>query len=603
VSALGVLLGVGAGAGRAVDLSADMDLATAAIFGVLALLALFFVLRPELWRRLWFTQVDPRPAGLMRITFGVVVLWSLLDLLPHVHLLFTDEGLWPTALARKRYGGVLREVWDPEAGFSGPLGFVRAFLRRFSLFHLRSDPPFVFAIYGLTMATTVAVIVGWRTRLMTISTWLLLNTIYGYSPIFYSGGDTVIRIFFFLGMFLRWGEAYSVDGWRRQRRAIVDDGAAQLLSPRLIPAWPARLMMIQLAIVYGATGVMKSGLTWFDGTALYYAVNLDHFYRHPAQIPLVVALQRFGVLPVLTWVTRLWETLFPLALVGLGLRALERERGSVRLWGAAGAVRRWLSYGCVVGFFVLLAYLAALTTSYYYETKFSPWPSVDRMTMARIVQASALALPALVIGAYVGIRRWAPRVHAWTLRWVLGRRVWLGLGVGMHLGIELLMNVGTFVALMVAIYPLWLRASEIEGFWRWAGSRALAPGEEGAPKREGLRGWLRAPGRRLRFRAARPRVVVVHGADERSIRRAALLRVWDLCGRLEFVCESGEERAAGVGQGLRVRIGNGSVLVGGRAGAVLCRVFPGLWVVAPWSVVPGVGRGVGWIVLRVLRQR
>ncbi len=604
---------------RSVDVSADQGVASLAIVGLIGLLVFYFVLRPAHWRRIWFTRVDPRPAALMRIAFGIVVLWSLIDLVPHAGMLFTDEGLWPTALARKRYGGHLRSVWDPQEGFSSTAGLIRAFFSRSSLLHLRSDPPFVFTIYAFAMASIVGVIVGWRTRLMTVSAWFLINSIYNYSPIFYTGGDTVIRVFLFLGMFLRWGEAYSLDSWRRRRAAILEGTTLRLPPLSLIPAWPVRLMMVQLAVVYGTTGAMKNGITWFDGTALYYALNLDHFYRHPAQIPLVVGLQRIGLLPFLTWVTRLWETLFPLVLVGLGLRAFERERGrergAHRLWGQAGRTRRLLSYACVAGVFLLMAYLGALTTAYYYDEKLSPWPGLDRMTAARIVQASALALPALLIGLYVGLRRRWPRAHAWVLRWLLGRRLWLGLGAVMHVSIELLMNVGTFVQVMLAIYPLWLRGEEVDALWRFFGSRALALGEGDAPSREGLgpkgwlrvRSWLLAPRRRLRHRIARPRFVVVHGAEQASIRRAALLRCWDLCGRLEFepsAVSAGSSAGAGTARmDLRLRTESGRELVGNAAGVQLCRLLPGLWLLAPLSVVPLLGEGVGWLVLGLLGQR
>ena len=46
--------------------------------------------------------------------------------------------------------------------------------------------------------------------------------------------------------------------------------------PRMKP-WPVRLLMIQLACIYSATGLLKSGKTWANGTAHYYALNHDHF--------------------------------------------------------------------------------------------------------------------------------------------------------------------------------------------------------------------------------------------------------------------------------------------------------------------------------------
>ncbi|HGG56795.1 MAG TPA: hypothetical protein ENK31_03245 [Nannocystis exedens] len=193
----------------------------------------------------------------------------------------------------------------------------------------------------------------------------------------------------------------------------------------------------------------------------------------------------------------------------------------------------------------------------------------------------------------------------------------------MHVCIELLMNVGTFVQVMLAIYPLWLRGEEVDALWRFVGSRALAPGEGDAPSREepSLKGWSRmrfwllAPSRRLRYRCPRPRFVVLYGADQASIRRAALLRCWDLCGRLEFeprvVSASASTRAgASASAGVRpermelhLRTESGRELVGNAAGAQLCRLLPGLWLLAPLSVVPLLGGGIGWLVLGLLGQR
>ncbi|MEZ4383552.1 MAG: HTTM domain-containing protein [Nannocystaceae bacterium] len=586
---------------RLTDVSAHLDAATAAIFAGVACVALFFALRPELWRRLWFTKIDPRPAALCRVAFGAVVLWSLVDLLPYARMLFTDEGIWPTTLARKRFAGHMATAWDPEHGFASGVELVRAVWGRFSLFHLRSDPPFVFAIYGLTIAAVVALIAGWRTRLATIAAWLLLNTIYSYSAIFYTGGDTVIRVFLFLGIFLRWGDAYSVDAWRRRRRALLG-GARSLPAPPLIPAWPAQLMILQLTIIYCATGALKSGLTWLDGTALYYALSLDHFYRHPDQIALGVVLQRIGALPLLTWATKLWETLFPFAAIGLALQAFERERrgpDGARLWGDAGPLRRALSYACVAGFFALAAYVAALAAAYYYDASLSPWPSVDGQMMARLVQAAVLAAPALLVALYLGLRRWAPRAHAWLIDVGLDRRLWLGFGVAMHLGIDLLMNVGTFVQVMLAVYLIWLKGDDVDALWRWVGSRPLRPGEGDAPARVGLRGWLCAPLRRLRHRAPRPRYTIAYApGDDAAIRRAALLRCWDLGGRLDFAADPSLPGGA-----LRMRSPEGAALAPSAAGVALCRLLPGLWPLAPLTLVPGVRAGIAALSLAILRQR
>lgn len=583
--------------GPPVDVSAHLTLATGLLWLATACLVGFFVVRPELWRRLWLGRVDPRPAGLFRIVFGIVVLWTLLDLIPLIRFLFTDEGLWLPKLARKHYGGELRRLWDEEHGFEHWWSIIPALWGKFSLFHLRADPPFVHAVFALTFASVTAMILGIRTRLATLVSWFLVNTIYSYSPIFYSGGDTVIRCFLFLGLLTRWGEAYSLDAWWRRKKEILA-GAARLPALRKIPAWPLRLMMLQLAIIYCATGALKAGLTWVDGTALFYALSLDHFYRHPAEIRVATFLHMIGALPLATWITKIWETLFPLALIGLALRAFEREK-LAGVWPAAAAWRRWLSYALVATVALVLAYLAGLAAFYFYRPEEAPWPLSKEQAQA-IATTIGLVGPALLLGAYLWIRARAPRAHAWALQWLCGKRLWLGIGVVMHLVIDVMMNVGTFVQVMLAVYIPWLTGAELEATWRTLMSRPLAPGEGARPRR--AKPWkqsLLGPLDRLRYRAPRPSYVLYHHPDDASIRRAALVRCWDLGGRLTF--EPDPSLTSGA---LAVQVpGEASRRAGAPAGRALVAILPGFWWLYPWCLLPGLRTLAGRVVLRTFELR
>ena len=577
-----------------VDVSAHIDGATAALWAALGLALLFFALRPELWRRLWLVRVDPRPAGLFRIVFGVVVLWTMLDLLPLARFLFTDEGLWLPGMARRNYGGEFRGLWDPAHGFEHWYDWLLALWYRFSLFHVRADPPFVFAVYAATLASLTLMILGVKTRITTIVSWFLVNSIYSYSPIFYSGGDTVLRVFLFLGMLTRWGEAYALDTWWRRKRAVLA-GAAQVPPLRTIPAWPLRIMMLQLAIIYCATGALKSGHTWMDGTALFFALNLDHFYRHPGQIYLVTFLQMIWVLPIATWITRIWETAFPLAMIGAAVRAYERERRA-GTWPRVPAWRRVPSYLCLAAIFGLAAYIIGLTALYYYDPSVGPWP-IDRPQAAALFGALTLAVPAAVLGLYLALRRWRPRAHRIALDWLLGKRLWLGIGVVMHLGIDLLMNVGTFVQVMLAVYIPWLSGAELDQVWRTLMSRPQAAGAGDRPRRP--KRWqavLLAPVDRLRFRAPRPPYMVRHHPDDASVRRAALLRMWDLGGRLQF---EADESVAPLQ--LCVEVPGLGRRCDAAAGRALVAVLPGFWWMYPWCLAPGLARACGWMVLRTFR--
>jgi hypothetical protein len=541
----------------------------------------------------FFARVDPRPAGLMRIAFGTAVLWTFADLAVDARVLFTDEGMWLTSMSRSHSMDSLGYLWDPESGFPHWWSVLLALPGRFTLLHFRSDPPFVFAVYAGLLLSLALVILGRWTRPATVLSWVLAEQLYRYNPLFQTSGDFVVRVFLFLAMFLRWGEAYSLDSLRRRRALVLGDAAA-FPSLRRIPAWPLRLMMVQLAVIYCLNGLHKSGSTWRDGTALYYALNLDHFYRVPAQ-GVVTSLQSIGVLPVLTWTTRWWELLFPLALAGVALRGYEHDRRAGR-WPRPSAWRVRLSWVLLGAVSALVASAAGLITGRYVESGRLDVALPAPVAGAATALAAASAAPVLV-AAYRLLRRRAPRLFSFALRWVLGRRVWLGFGVALHAGIDLGLNVGTFPQVMVATYPCWLTGADVEAFWRYVLSRPLRPGEGARPVRGAWTRLLLGPLDRLRYRAPACEYTVFHHPGDPSVRRAATLRLWDVADRLRFVADP--EVAPG---SLEVAAGDGPRLRGGPAAAALAGVFPVLWWLCGIARVPGMGRAAGRLGLRVLQH-
>jgi len=631
--------------------AAHLDLATQSLWLVVALAVVFFAVRPELWRRLVIGPVDPRPMAIVRIAFGITIFWTLLDLTMWAEILFTDQGMFTTEVARKKYGSEMRTLWDPEHGFETWWSMLDVLTSSWTVLHIRSDPAFVYTIWGITFAAVAAMTLGLWTRVTTFLAFLGVMQIYNYTPIWYAGGDTVTRCMLLLGVFCRWGEAYSLDTWWRRRRAILN-GAEGVPGLRPIPAWPQRLMMFQLAVIYCCTGVLKSGHTWgHTGSAIYYAVNLDHFYRFP-MTGWSTLMYRSQILRVQTWVVHWWECLFPIALLGVAVAAWERTKDvdeaterdaspvpafwrsiSEQPWGRPANWRRVLSW-VVVGMVALLgARVGGLAAQYHYNVRYLP-PAfrIGPENMRILVTVFIAALPAVVVAAYAGVRvlsrranaridelteagkpvptklRIAGGVHWFVLHWVLGKRLWLGVGTGMHLGIAVLLNVGTFVHVMLSFYPAFFTGGEVDRVWRYLGSRPAVPGEGERPDEDV--GLVRRVVHRFWYRVPSERHVVLHAPDTTSVRRAALLRCWDLTDRLTF-----EADASVASEQLVLRTPEGDRLEGGHAGAVLNSLLPGLWlvwapgfvveqVVRPLGVVPdSVRGGLGRVAARFVSQR
>ncbi|MGH7392199.1 MAG: hypothetical protein ACREM3_22470 [Candidatus Rokuibacteriota bacterium] len=447
------------------------DLVTRLVLGAIVLAVVFFLVRPELWRRLWWARVDPRPVALMRIAFGLVVLWTFVGLARDARVFLTDEGMWLPDMARAQFGGAFQHLWDPEHGFAHWWSPLLLPFGKFTILHYWSAPSLVLALYALMLGCLALMVLGVWTRWTTILSWVLVLQIYRYQPLYHSGADFVIQNFLFLGMLSRWGEAYSIDSWRR-RSAAVPHGAPA--AHRSIAAWPVRLMMLQLTLIYCATGLTKSGQVWADGEALYYVLNLDHFYRVPAQ-GLVTLLQYVGLLPLLTWVVRWWEVLFPAALAGAVLRGYEADR-QAGCWPVAPIWRRRLSWLIGAGLWLLLCVTAGVLTGHYGTSGGIPLGSSRRQE--QLVVAALLAIgPVVAIPAYRFVRRSRPLVLEFLLCWVLGKRFWLGFGVLLHLGINLGVNVGTFAEVMISVYFAWLSGPEIDALWRFLRSRRLWAGD------------------------------------------------------------------------------------------------------------------------------
>lgn len=80
------------------------------------------------------------------------------------------------------------------------------------------------------------------------------------------------------------------------------------------PAWPVRLIQIQLCVIYCTSGWIKlagTGLfegTWWDGTSIHNVLNYLTMSRFSyASFPVPI-----WITALLSWLTVWWEALFPL---------------------------------------------------------------------------------------------------------------------------------------------------------------------------------------------------------------------------------------------------------------------------------------------------
>lgn len=226
---------------------------------------------------------DARPVAALRIGLAFVTMVALLDVSANSAEWLSDVGVMPRAA-----------FLDASAR-----------LQRICLLDSVGQPWQVAVYLAATYASLVALLVGYRTRLASVLSFVLVAGIYERNYYLFDGADTVIRTMLFWLMFVDAGAAYSVDA----RLRGSDDTRARS------PLVPVLVAEAQIAWVYLATAVIKLGHPlWRDGTALHYALSTPHVFTRGWATAFRddVWLVKSG-----TYATLVFELAFPLLVLGL----------------------------------------------------------------------------------------------------------------------------------------------------------------------------------------------------------------------------------------------------------------------------------------------
>jgi hypothetical protein len=522
------------------------------LLGAVALAALF-VRNSELWRRWWFQAEDPRSIGLFRIVFGFFVICNVNDLWEYFEFLFTDEGIFTADTARQVHASAQFKGFGDGFGEEDPWGFFDfwgfvEFLKgpKYSLLYFWDTPTFFWAhLWAFEIIATLFMI-GFWTRTTGVLTFFLMNSLFFRNHLFWEGTELVYRVFLAYLICAKSGHAYSVDNWLRcrklHRRGLLSTrdgpGGGAGVAPsdehprglqaiyRLIPAWPRRLMMLQLAVLYACTGILKNGGVWAKGDAVYYAWNMDHFYRfYPQKISAIFGT---NLLRLATWVAHWGEALFFFCFLGMLIGFALREKVP-----AATGLGRVLNRLCLATIVFVSGALIWVTWEVHHVPPIHKgafvgawvalllaiWWLYERLGRKPFVVAEGRG-PAWVVGGVVGggvallgilaaahgrwwigwlglmlmwsaasgaalarIRKkrpqWWARVrafstkidHAWLAKWPLGRRIWIAWHLAIMGGIFFLMNIGQFQTGVLSLGIIYFAGNEVAVGLRFAGRK------------------------------------------------------------------------------------------------------------------------------------
>ena len=246
--------------------------------------------------------------------------------------------------------GLVVTLWGPSS--AGGLAAVDT---------LDPSPVLAFRLFGARAATTLAVhfaacasaitlLLGAFSRTSALALMTALVQLAGMHPQGDRGIDVLLRTVLVLLACSGCGRALSIDAWREHGRWLPDVRA---------PAWPRRLIVVQLLWMYFSAGVHKTQLSWWppgDFSALYVVLLDPHFATADLSpwLAHVYPLTQLG-----TAATMLFELGAPVMGLALWYRRTAARGGRMRAAFAALRVREaWLALG--IGFHVALIFTIRL---------------------------------------------------------------------------------------------------------------------------------------------------------------------------------------------------------------------------------------------------
>ncbi len=176
----------------------------------------------------------------MRIGVAIILLVDLFVRSLSINAFFTNEGLLPLETL-KLYN------WNQFY---------------FSYHALNGELWFQVLLFILNAVCIIVLLIGYRARLFTFICWTFLVSVQNRNPLIAQSGDDLLRLLLLWGVFLPWGERYSLvkkSAIKTQYFSIANMG-----------------YLLLVASVCFFSALLKTSPEWrTEGTAIYYALSID----------------------------------------------------------------------------------------------------------------------------------------------------------------------------------------------------------------------------------------------------------------------------------------------------------------------------------------
>jgi len=201
-------------------------------------------------------SIDLRSLALMRILLAVLLLADLLLRIPTMQMFYTDAGVLP----RTQWLAVNNQWYLSLHAASGALWWQ-------------------ILLFSLAAVFAIGLLIGYRTRLMNILSWILLASLLNRNEMVLQGGDILLVLMAFWGMFLPLGAKWSIDAALQPENRLnpnqlrfAPDKAQLYFSVATIA------VIFQVLFLYFFTALLKTGAPWrFPFEAAHYTLEIQHF--------------------------------------------------------------------------------------------------------------------------------------------------------------------------------------------------------------------------------------------------------------------------------------------------------------------------------------